>query len=149
MLPRKTKRRRKIKNTGQCRVGRVTLLNRFSRKGLTQKEKFYEVCTHLWFGQARNMILLERNTEMLEMMIPKKDHSAKALCSFSTWNKGRSKINHMTNAIYFYDSKEDEKYHRQWKMDGHKQWNNCMGSFNSFLFSYIEYLYFPYPPSSP
>lgn len=66
------------------------------------------------------MILLGRNIEMTEKMIPKKNHSTNVICSLSMISKGRSKINHMINAIYFYDSKEDEKYHRQWEMDGHK-----------------------------
>ena len=83
---------------------------------------------------------------MTERMIPKKNHSTKVICSLSMINKARSKINHMTNAIYFYDNKEDEKYHRQWKMDGHKWWSNYMGIFDSFVFMY---LYFPNPSSSP
>lgn len=67
------------------------------------------------------MILLERNIEMMERIIPKKSHSTKAICPFSVLNKGRSKIYHMTNTIYFCDNKEDEKYPRQWKMDGYRQ----------------------------
>lgn len=57
----------------------------------------------------------------MERMIHKKSHSTKAICSFSMLNKGRNKINHMANAIYFYDSREDEKSHGQWKMDRCKQ----------------------------
>lgn len=66
------------------------------------------------------MILLGRNIKMTERMIPKKNHSTNIISSLSTISKGRSKINRMINAIYFYDSKEDEKYHRQWKMDRQK-----------------------------
>lgn len=78
-------------------------------------------------------------------MIPKKSHSIKAIWYFSVLNKGRSKINHMTNEIYFYDSEKDEKYHRQWKMDGYKQWSNCMENFAVCVFIYLD---FPNPPSS-
>lgn len=54
-------------------------------------------------------------------MIHKKSHSTKPICSFSMLNEGRNKTNNMANATYFYHSREDEKYHGQWKMDRYNQ----------------------------
>lgn len=81
----------------------------------------------------------------MERIIPRKSHSTKAICSFIMLNKGRSKINHMTNAVYFYDGK------RVRNTNGNEEWMDMRNEatvWKILIVSVVIYLYSLNPPSS-